>query len=222
MRMRGGQALALLLLGMLFLANPALAQEATPAAGGVAKPRVVEPKQCHVQPRPVDEIAQLLQLDGAGLTAPAMMTFTQPLGTPVDPATKIAIHEAVGKLIACFNAQDLPRAAALMTDTGLQRAFWGLSSSAAAREATKARLAAKPTPRQEPALIRLIAVTDVSRLPDGRVAAFAIVNDPLLPPPGPEAVLMVFTQQGDAWLLDDLVRFLIIPPRGAATPAPAG
>ena len=220
--MRGVQALAVVLLGAHLLASPALAQEATPAAGTVENPRIVEPQECQVEPRSVDEITRILQLDGAGLTAPSTMTLTQPLGVTVDPATKSSIKEAVRQLVACFNAQDLPRAAALMTDTGLQHAFWGLSSSAAAREATKARLAAAPTPRQERALIRLIAVTDVSRLPDGRVAAFAIVNDPLLPPPGPEAVLMVFTQQGDAWLLDDLVRFLIVPPRGAATATPAG
>jgi hypothetical protein len=220
--MRGVQALAVVLLAAHVLASPVLAQEATPAAGRVANPRIVEPKECQAKPRPVDQIAQVLQLDGAGLTAPATMTLTEPLGTPVDPPTKISIKEAVREVVACFNAQDLPRAAALMTDAGLQHVFWGLSSSPAAREAAKARLAATPKPRIDAAMVRLIAVTDVSRLPDGRVAAFAIVNDPLLPPPGPEAVLMVFTQQGDAWLLDDLVRFLIVPPRGAVTPTPAG
>jgi hypothetical protein len=68
---------------------------------------------------------------------------------------------------------------------------------------------------------RLIAVTDESRLPDGRIAAFVIVNDPLTPPAGPEALLFVFAPHDDAWLLDDLVRFLIVPLVRAATPGPA-
>jgi len=65
----------------------------------------------------------VLQLDGAGLTAPSLATITPPLGEVVDPQLAISIKEAVRQVIACFNAQDLPRAAALMTDRGLQRTF---------------------------------------------------------------------------------------------------
>jgi hypothetical protein len=201
------------------LASPVLAQEGTPAAGE-ENPRIVDPSECQVEPRPVDQITQVLQLDGEGLTAPTAMPITPPLGDVVDPQTAISIKEAARAIVACFNAQDLPRAAALMTDNGLRSTFWGLSSTPAAREATKAALAATPQPRAEAALTRLIAVTDESFLPDGRVAAFVIIADPLLPPGSPEALLAVFVQQGDAWLLDDLIRFAIVPPAGAATATP--
>jgi hypothetical protein len=213
------RTLALAPLAAWCLASPVLAQDATPAAGEES-PRIVLPSECQVEPRPADQITQVLQLDGEGLTAPTPMDITPPLGEVVDPETALAIKEAAREVIACFNAQDLPRMATLMTDNGLRSAFWGLSSTPAAREATKANLAATPQPRvEEAALTRLIAVTDESRLPDGRVAAFVIINDPLQPPAGAAALLFVFAQQGDAWLLDDLIRFVIVPP-AAATPTP--
>lgn len=213
------RVLAIAPLAVWALSGPVLAQEATPAAGE-ENPRIVEPSECQGEARPVDQITQVLQLDGEGITAPAAMTITPPLGETADRETELAIKEAARQIIACFNAQDLPRAAALMTDNGLRSAFWGLSSSAAAREATKATLAAAPQPRAEAALTRLISVTDVSRLPDGRMAAFVITEDPLLPPTGAEALLFVFAQQGDTWLLDDLIRFVVVPPAGAATATP--
>jgi hypothetical protein len=149
------------------------------------------------------------------------VVISSPLGDVADPATAISIKEAARQVIACFNAQDLPRAAAVMTDSGVQHVFWGLSSSASAREATKARLTAPAQPRDVATSTRLLTVTDVSWLPDGRIAAFVIVNDPALPPPGPEALLGVFAHQNDTWLLDDLVRFVIVPPVSSATPTPA-
>ncbi len=61
---------------------------------------------------------------------------------------------------------------------------------------------------------RLLAVTDVSLRPDGRVAAFAVINDPL-PPPGPETLLLVFAHEEGRWLPDDWVDFSIVPADGA-------
>lgn len=199
----------------------ALAQEGTPAAGEDGNPRVVQPRECQVEPRSGDEIAQMLQLDGEGVPPPSAITITAPLGSVVDAATAIPIKEAAREIIACFNAQDLSRAAALMSEQGLQRAFWGVTTSPEARAATKAQLAATPEPRVEEALTRLLAVTDESMLPDGRIAAFVIVSDPLLPPPGSEALLFTFVQQDGQWLLDDLVRFAVVPAAPAATPPPA-
>jgi hypothetical protein len=78
-------------------------------------------------------------------------------------------------------------------------------------------------PRDENAYIRLLAVTDVSILPDGRVAAFVINNEPLLPPRGPETLLFVYSQSEDgAWLIDDYYDFTIVNPAAAGTPTADG
>ena len=213
--------LALAVVGLWGLASSALAQDATPAAGGQEESaRIVAASECQVEPRPAAEITQLLQLDGEGLGAPPGVAITAPIGQIVDTKTALAIKEATRAVIACFNTQNLAQITAMMTDDGVQRTLWGLSASAPAREATKTRLAGTPQPRQPEALIRLIAVTDVSRLPDGRMAAFAVINDPVRPPIGPETLLFVFAPQGNEWLLDNLVNFVIVPPVSNATPAP--
>ena len=79
--------------------------------------------------------------------------------------------------------------------------------------------AAKPQPRAEDALIRLVAATDPVMLADGRVATFVVLDEPLLPPDGPETLLFIFANQDGAWRFDDLVDFTVIPP--AATPQAA-
>ena len=83
-------------------------------------------------------------------------------------------------------------------------------------------LQAAPEPRAAEFLTRLMTVTDVSVLPDGRVAAFVVFNEPLLPPGGPETLLFVFANQDGQWLVDDWIDFSIVPANfGAeATPAP--
>ena len=68
-----------------------------------------------------------------------------------------------------------------------------------------------PEPRDEAFLARLLAVTDVSMLPEGRVAAFVVISEPLLPPGGPETLLFIFANQDGQWLLDDLVDFTVTP-----------
>jgi hypothetical protein len=67
-----------------------------------------------------------------------------------------------------------------------------------------------------------MTVTDASTLPDGRVAAFVIINEPLLPPAGPETLLFIFADQDGQWLVDDWIDFSIVPANFGAegTPAP--
>jgi hypothetical protein len=48
------------------------------------------------------------------------------------------------------------------------------------------------------------------------------MNEPLLPPSGPETLLFLFANQDGRWVLDDLVDFSIVPmvpaAEGATTP----
>ena len=207
--------------GLLVL--PVLAQEATPSADrfAFAERRLIDPRECVVAPLPAETIAQVLHLEDGGISKPAVPAVPSPLGQVADSHTRTAIEGAVRELIACFNAQDIQRAAALMTERGVQCLYWTWTVDQPARAAMQSRLQAPPHARAPDLAIRLIAVTDVSLMSDGREAAFVIVNDPSHPPPGPETVLVLFTRYDDAWLLDDWVTFAFVPVSAIeATPAP--
>ena len=210
--MRRWRALAIAPLAALLVTGPVLAQEGTPEADGAENPRLVAPSECVAEPRAYEDIATILVLDGDGVPAPAITQITPPLGEVADGKTSISIREAARQVLACFNAGDIPRAAGLMTENGVRRAYWGLTIDAENRELARTRIAAPPEPRDEEARLRLITVTDVSLLPDGRIAAFVVLNEPLLPPPGPETLLFIFANQDGRWLVDDWIDFSIVPP----------
>ena len=219
--MRPWRALAIAPLAALLVTGPVLAQEGTPEEGA-ENPRLVAPSECVAEPRAYDDIATILALDGEGVPPPAMTQITPPLGDIADIETSISIKEAARQVLACFNAGDIPRAAGLMTENGVRRAYWGLTIDEENRQLARARIAATPEPRAEEALVRLITVTDVSLLPDGRVAAFVVLNEPLLPPAGPETLLFIFTNENGRWFVDDWIDFSIVPPNYGMEATPAG
>ncbi|MFN8594522.1 MAG: hypothetical protein U0031_23975 [Thermomicrobiales bacterium] len=200
--------------------GPAAAQDATPTAEESVNQRVVAPAECTADPVASDALATMLNLNGEGVPSSAPPVITPPLGTTADEATAEAIRDATRSVIACFNAEDIPRAAALMTEHGVQRVYGSLTTSDELRATTRDRLAATPEPRAEDQMVRLIAATEPIVLSDGRVASFVVINEPLLPPSGPETLLFVFAEQDGRWLLDDLVDFSVVPlPTGKeATP----
>lgn len=204
----------------LLLVGPVMAQDGTPTPDEAESPRQVSPAECVGEPRPYEDIAAILSLDGEGIPQPPQMQITPPLGEVVDIETDTAVKEAARAVLACFNAGDIPRAAGLMTENGVKRSYWGLTIDAENRELAQTRIAATPEPRIPEASIRLITVTDASTLPDGRVAAFVVINEPLLPPAGPETLLFVFANEDGQWKVDDFIDFSIVPPDySAATPA---
>ena len=201
-------ALALALVLTIGAAGPALAQ--SDAASPTSETRRINPEECVSEPRPYDEIATTLELDGDGIPAPARTQISPPLGELADAATASAIGDAARHVIACFNAGDIPRGAALMTDNGLQRVFWGLTIDQENRDLAQVRIPGPPERRADEFLIRITAVTDVTMLPDGRAAAFVVMSEPLLPPGGAETMLFVFANEDGTWLLDDLIDFTIV------------
>ncbi len=219
--MRRWRALAIAPLAALLVTGSVLAQEGTPEADVAENPRLVAPSECVAEPRTYEDIAAILSLDGEGVPAPALTQITPPLGDIADIETTISIQEAARHVLACFNAGDIPRAAGLMTDNGVRRAYWGLTIDAENRELARTRIAASPEPRAEDALVRLITVTDASLLPDGRIAAFVVLNEPLLPPAGPETLLFIFANQDGQWLVDDWIDFSIVPPDFGLEATPA-
>ena len=219
--MRPWRALAIAPLAALLVTSPVLAQEGTPEADGAENPRLVAPSECVAEPRAYEDIATVLALDSEGVPPPAMTQITPPLGDIADVETSISIKEAARQVLACFNAGDIPRAAGLMTENGVRRAYWGLTIDEENRQLARTRITAPPQARTEEALVRLITVTDVSLLPDGRIAAFVVLNEPLLPPSGPETLLFIFANENGQWLVDDWIDFSIVPPNYGMEATPA-
>ena len=220
--MRRWRALAIAPLAALLVTSPVLAQEGTPEADGAENPRLVAPSECVAEPRAYEDIATILALDSEGVPPPAMTQITPPLGDIADVETSISIKEAARQVLACFNAGDIPRAAGLMTENGVRRAYWGLTIDEENRQLARTRITAPPQARTEEALVRLITVTDVSLLPDGRIAAFVVLNEPLLPPSGPETLLFIFANENGRWFVDDWIDFSIVPPNYGMEATPAG
>ncbi|MFT4037708.1 MAG: hypothetical protein QM692_05975 [Thermomicrobiales bacterium] len=214
--MRYWKALAIAPLASMVLAGSAAAWQDENTEG--MNPRVVPPAECVVDPRSADELVALLGLDAEGVQKPAEPEIAAPLGQNLDSEASVPIKEAVREVIACLNAGDIGRAAALMTDHGVLRNYWSLTETPELRAATQERLAAA-TPRPEPAQIRLVTTTDISVLPDGRAIAFVVINNPVAAQPGPETLLFYFANVDGEWKLDDLVDFSISRPI-ASTPTP--
>lgn len=198
----------------------AAAQDDQPEAN-----RVLSPDLCQVAPRSEEELVAAFGLDAASADeAPVILraAISIPLGQPAPGEVIQGITETMREFFACNNAGDVPRTTAFLSESGIMR-FYGFGPREEAVDARfRAWAAGEATPREENEYIRLLAVTDVSVLPDGRVAAFVITNEPLLPPRGPETLLFVFSQGEDGrWLIDDYHDFTIIAPDGGDNGTPA-
>lgn len=202
------------------LAVPALAQDATPEGeGGRDSARVIDPAECTVEPMAADDLYAVLGLDESEALSPSTTNLDVPLGEPAPNDVRTAIAETARQWIACLNASDNLRIAALLTDTGAVDYFGDQSAlDEATAEQTRGFLAGPAEARDPSGRIRYIALTDASILDDGRAVAFVVLNEPVLPPSGPETLLLVFSQQDDdRWLIDGFIDFTIVPPT-AATP----
>jgi hypothetical protein len=184
-------------------ASPAAAA-AEPAASPTAA--AAEPT-CAVAPRTADEVVALLFPDGtpaAGATSAATVEVGLPLGAPADPATAAAVEATVREFVACVNAGEFGRFLALLSDAFLVRE---LADPGLTADDWRAALGLPPELLASEAPIRVVAVTDVSVAPDGRVVAVVVADDPTGPPEAPESSLFYFVQVGDRWLVDGAVDF---------------
>jgi hypothetical protein len=187
--------------------------------------RVLSPELCQVEPRAEADLIALFGLEAASADeAPEILRaeISIPLGQPAPGEVIQGVTEAVRMFFACNNAGDVPRTTALLSESGILR-FYGFGPrEEAVDQQFRSWAAGEATPREESEYIRLVAVTDVSLLPDGRVAAFIVNNEPLLPPRGPETLLFVFSQAEDgSWQIDDYYDFTVIAPDSVeGTPAP--
>ena len=182
------------------------------------EPRVIAPEECQVEPRPADEVVALIAPAEGGqvpTTAPRA-PLAVPLGEPAGGGVVDEVTATTRELLACLNAGDVARTAAVMTDNGFRRLY---GTGQANADALGERLAGTPTALPEERRTRLIAVTDVSRVPGGRVVTFVVINDPTDLPRGPETLLLTFDRVEDRWLVDDILPFSVEQAGPAGTPA---
>jgi len=208
--MRHRLVLAVVPAAALVLANGAVAQDATPdLEQGPADTQV-----CDVEPRPVDELMAAIGLeDSVDVATPTAVArgVIAPLGTRADAAARAGIEETVRELYACLNANDVPRAAALMTDAGLSRFLGAPPADEDAAAQLRETFETPPQARAEDQRARVVAITDESIIEDGRAVAFVVVNEPILPPGGAETLAFFFAEQDGRWLLDDYIDFSLTP-----------
>jgi hypothetical protein len=215
----------------LLAAIPALALVLAGTVSAVAQDEETEanrsltPDLCQIDPRTEEELIAAFGLDAESMDeAPSIprAEISIPLGQPAPGDVIQGVTDTIRLFFACNNAGDVPRTTALLSESGLLR-FYGFGPrDEALDQQLRSWAAGEATPREENDYIRLLAITDVSLLPDGRVAAFVINNEPLLPPRGPETLLFVFSQGEDGrWLIDDYHDFTVIAPDSgdAGTPA---
>jgi plastocyanin len=202
----------LAVLSMMLFAHPAvIAQDATPAAG-----EVIDPAECQVEPRPIEEIEQLVGTasEEADATPDAAQAGSME-GEDADEATVQAVTQTYRELVACLNAGEFLRIYALYTDDYLRRT---LADSGMDLQ----QLQATPAPdRQE--TTALVGVSEVRQLAGGRVTVR--VETTSSPEGTASAVQSVLEQVEDHFLIADetvVDAAAATPQASGATPAAGG
>jgi len=189
------------------LANAGAAQEASPDVSRDATfPITPAPAACTVDPRSPESLAALLGTpvaDGAPGTKPSSFEVCEvPVGQLSDIEIEVGITATVLESTACFNANDSSRALALFSDAFLhgyveRNALTGEHISMLLTPGTE------PVPAEVQTTI--LAVTDVTTLADGRTGAFVVTSSAWR---GLDTSYTLFVQQGERWLIDEVIPFL--------------
>jgi ketosteroid isomerase-like protein len=191
---------SIVLVALVVLPVRAAAQEATPSPAL----DIPAPEECTVAPRTFAELQALVATPVAVTPTPAgegsPTPFALPAGTPADEATTEEVRSAIRELVACINAGDFWRVIALYSDRYVQ---FFLSQGGELTEEAYSQYAT-PVPLPPEQQIAIVEYRDVVVLPDGRIAAVVVGDDPTDDEPaGPTLFYLVKT--GDRWLVDDFV-----------------
>lgn len=148
-------------------ASPTPEETATPSATPPPQD-VPRPEECTVEPRSPDEIAHLAErLSGTP------RSFDHAAGLIPDPVTVTEIRHTIRMYVACLNAGDLLRAAALSTDPHAAELF---VPSGETREELAA--GATPVPKPEAAWIAIVSIEDVFLQSEHQASAIVILDEP--------------------------------------------
>jgi hypothetical protein len=200
-------------------AMPAVAQDASPAAGA-------GDAACTVEPRDVDELVGFFfGPGGTPLATPAATTVDSeaelPPGEPADPGVEEAVNATVTELIACFEAGQYARAFALMTDDLARQSGPDLSSPdedtpEEVRALLEGQLAGTPVVdepgMEQGAPMNISPGRDIRVLEGGRVGGVWAFAD--------DAAFIVLEQQDDRWLVDEVIDIVEDGAATSGTPTP--
>ncbi len=191
----------------------ALAQESTPVAGTF--PVTPDPAECQVEERAREEFLVLnAEATPEEFATPVGTAVEVPLGEAADAETVAGVVATAREVLACFNAGDFPRALSLFTDDAIRTLT---EEDPISEEELSAFLSATPEAVPAGQQSTLLAVTDVMELENGRVGAFLATTDPFV---GPDTIYVIFIQEDDRWLIDEITEFLVPGGGVEATPAP--
>ncbi len=172
--------------------SPTPEETATPAASPAA-PDVPRPEECTVEPRSRDEVERLVKQQAGTPRSLAPGESLLP-----DPVTTAAIRQAVRLYIACLNAGDLLRAAALSTDAHAAE----LLATGAGTPASEAAFGT-PMPRPEPEWIAIVAIEDIFLHGEDQASAIVVLDEPTAL--GARSFVRYhvrFAKDAERWLID--------------------
>jgi len=187
-------------------------RDATPPPGVT----VPEPSECRVEPRPDGYYANLYGAEPFPTQDPgrAMPPDALPQGSRAGAATVAEVEALVYQLVACDNANDIPRTLALVTDA------WVLAN---AGDDPSRDLSATPVPAVSPERVGIVAIKEIRNLGDGRVSAVVTTaggHDEDLLVTGTTS-LFIFARVEGRLLLDENTDHLMTRDQGRITIADA-
>ncbi len=171
--------------------SPTPAETGTPAATP-APQDVPRPDECTVEPRSLDEIAQL-----ASRLAGTPRSFEGTDGLTPDPVTVAAIRQTIREYVACLNAGDRLRAAALSTDPH------AVELIAASDETSGPAAHGTPIPKPEAEWIAIVAIEDVFLRTERQASAIVVLDEPTaLGARTLVRYLVYLAREDERWLVD--------------------
>ena len=191
--------LALVLTALAILPSAARVAPPTPFAAPYPLPDTPDPALCDTEP--ITKAALNGAIESAGAATPVpFRNGVVPEGEPASPEQEAAVFGMVRRLVACYSAGELLRAYALFTPGYFHRDF---GKQGPYTDAAYASLAT-PQPATDDERVKIIDITTIRVLPDGRVGATVVLEYAVIPMP--KRFLMVFEQEPDgAWVIDDIL-----------------
>lgn len=196
-------------------------------------PDVPAPNDCQVEPRSLAAILSaaatpVASANGAA-TSGTPSPFVWPRGVPAADADVGRITRTFRAFVACGNAGDFARRLAFYSERYLREFYGGLSAADHQRALDAAATPAAALPADQRAWIDTIETVRV--LPDGRIGAHIVVQDPSKHP-HLQSFVVIFVQENGRWLIDELHPETAgstppatpesVPPVGPGTPVTSG
>lgn len=163
------------------------AQAASPPPGNVppASACTVAPRQ--IPPPPATPIVA---------SPVATAAYVPPTGQPAGPATTQAVTATIRESVACANAGEALRSLALYSDRYVENYLYGPT---ALDISILRQTAATPQPAASGEQLALVSISDITAVPDGRVAAKVVTRNPT-------AIFtdeLILVNQHGRWLIDE-------------------